>query len=90
MKANKDLLKCYLAIGEAQRRRCAQPAWSQHGIYGAGRDLDETFGLVETVKKAGGIYMKIARLPRKQAITDEALHRPEAHFCVQTREGYLN
>ena len=28
--------------------------WAQHGIYGAGKDLDETFGLIETAEKAAG------------------------------------
>ena len=26
--------------------------WGLHGIYGAGKDMDETFGLIETVEKA--------------------------------------
>ena len=25
--------------------------WPQHGIYGAGRDMDEVFGLIETAEK---------------------------------------
>lgn len=25
--------------------------WAMHGIYGAGKTLDETFGLIETVEK---------------------------------------
>lgn len=33
---------------------------AQHGIYGAGKNLDETFGLIETAEKAAEIYMKIA------------------------------
>ncbi len=63
--------------------------WAQHGIYGAGRDLDETFGLIETAEKAAEIYMKIAHLPRVNTITDEALRQLEAHFGVRAREGYL-
>ncbi len=31
--------------------------WAQHGIYGAGKDLDETFSLIETAEKASEIYM---------------------------------
>ena len=64
--------------------------WAQHGIYGAGRDLDETFGLIETAEKAAEIYMKIAHLPRKNTITDEQMHLLEAHFGVQARAGYLD
>ena len=64
--------------------------WSQHGIYGAGKDLDETFGLIETAEKAAEIYMKIAHLPRLNTITDEQLHLMEKRFTVKGREGYLD
>ena len=63
--------------------------WSMHGIYGAGRDLDETFGLIETAEKAAEIYMKIAHLPIRQTITDEQMHLLEERFGVKAREGYL-
>lgn len=64
--------------------------WSQHGIYGAGKDLDETFGLIETAEKAAEIYMKIAHLPLKNTITDEQLHLMEERFGVKAREGWLD
>ena len=64
--------------------------WAQHGIYGAGRDLDETFGLIETAEKAAEIYMKIAHLPRVNTITDEQMHLLEGRFGVKAREGYLD
>ena len=64
--------------------------WSQHGIYGAGKDLDETFGLIETAEKAAEIYMKIAHLPLKITITDEQLHLMEERFGVKAREGFLD
>ena len=64
--------------------------WAQHGIYGAGRDLDETFGLIETAEKAAEIYLKIAHLPLMQTITDEEMHLLEARFNVKAREGYLD
>ena len=38
-------------IGEATAEKMKTArlvVWAQHGIYGAGRDLDETFGLIET------------------------------------------
>lgn len=63
--------------------------WAQHGIYGAGRDLDETFGLIETAEKAADIYMKIAHLPLVNTITDEQMHLLEQRFGVKAREGYL-
>ena len=64
--------------------------WAQHGIYGAGKDLDETFGLIETAEKAAEVYMRIAHLPLKQTITDDQLHLLETQFQVKAREGYLN
>ena len=64
--------------------------WSQHGIYGAGRDLDEAFGLIETAEKAAEIYMKIAHLPRVNTITDQQMHQLEKRFNVRAREGYLD
>ena len=79
-------------IGEATAEKMKTArlvVWAQHGIYGAGRDLDETFGLIETAEKAAGIYMKIAHLPWKHTITDEDLHQLEARFGVSAREGYL-
>ena len=64
--------------------------WAQHGIYGAGKDLDETFGLIETAEKAAEIYLKIAHLPLVNTITDEQMHLLEKRFNVSAREGYLN
>ena len=80
-------------IGEATAEKMKTArlvVWAQHGIYGAGKDLDETFGLIETAEKAAGIYMKIAHLPWKQTITDDMLRQLEARFGVKARDGYLN
>ena len=79
-------------IGEATAEKMGTArlvVWAQHGIYGAGRDLDETFGLIETAEKAAEIYMKIAHLDRLNTITDEQLHLLEQRFGVRAREGYL-
>ena len=79
-------------IGEAtaeQMNAARLVVWAQHGIYGAGKDLDETFGLIETAEKAAEIYMKIAHLPRVNTITDQQLHMMEERFGVKAREGYL-
>lgn len=80
-------------IGEATAEKMLTArlvVWSQHGIYGAGKDLDETFGLIETAEKAAEIYMKIAHLPRVNTITDEEMHLLEQRFGVRAREGYLS
>ncbi len=80
-------------IGQAtaeQMKTARLVVWSQHGIYGAGKDLDETFGLIETAEKAAEIYMKITHLPLKNTITDEQLHLMEERFGVKAREGFLD
>ncbi|MBR6006153.1 MAG: rhamnulose-1-phosphate aldolase [Clostridia bacterium] len=80
-------------IGEAtaeMMKTARLVVWAQHGIYGAGRDLDETFGLIETAEKAAEIWLKIAHLPIKQTITDEQMHLLEKRFGVKAREGYLS
>ena len=80
-------------IGEATAEKMLTArlvVWSMHGIYGAGKDLDETFGLIETAEKAAEIYMKIAHLPLKQTITDEQMHQLEQRFGVKARDGYLS
>ena len=80
-------------IGEATAEKMLTARlvmWSQHGIYGAGKDLDETFGLIETAEKAAEIYMKIAHLPRLNTITDDQLRQLEKRFGIKAREGYLD
>ena len=80
-----------IGIATAEKMRTARlVVWAQHGIYGAGKDLDETFGLIETAEKAAEIYMKIAHLPILQTITDEQMHLLEGRFGVKAREGYLD
>ena len=80
-----------LGLDTAEKMKTARlVVWSLHGIYGAGKDLDETFGLIETAEKAAEIYMKIAHLPRINTITDEQMHQLEKRFGIQAREGYLD
>ena len=80
-------------IGEAtaeEMKTARLVVWAQYGIYGAGKDLDETFGLIETAEKAAEIYMKIAHLPLVTTITDEQLHLMEGRFGIKAREGWLD
>ena len=80
-----------IGVATAEKMQTARlVVWAQHGIYGAGKDLDETFGLIETAEKAAEIYLKIAHLPLKQTITDEQMHLLEQRFGVKAREGYLD
>lgn len=65
--------------------------WPQHGIYGAGRDMDETFGLIETAEKAAEVYTYVqAQGGVKQTLEDENLKLLADAFGVTAREGYLN
>lgn len=80
------------AIGEATAEKMLTArlvVWAQHGIYGAGKDLDETFGLIETAEKAAEIYMKIAHLPLVNTITDDQMRQLAKRFSLTVREGYL-
>ena len=64
--------------------------WAMHGIYGAGKTMDETFGLIETVEKAVQIYMLTAHLPRLNTITDSQLKELAGLFKVEYRQGILS
>ncbi len=64
------------AIGEATAEKMKEfrlVVWGMHGIYAAGRTMDETFGLIETVEKAAQIYMLTAHLPRVNTITNQQM-----------------
>lgn len=47
-------------IGEATAEKMKKfrlVVWTNHGIYGTGKTMDEAFGLIETVEKTAQIYM---------------------------------
>lgn len=80
-------------IGQATAEKMKEfrlVVWSLHGIYGAGRTMDETFGLIETVEKAAQIYMLTAHLPRINTIKDEDMVRLAEAFGVKYRKDFLN
>lgn len=64
--------------------------WGMHGVYGAGKTMDETFGLIETVEKAAQIYMLTAHLPRVNTIKDAELKQLAEFFGVDYRKDFLN
>lgn len=64
--------------------------WAMHGIYGAGKTMDETFGLIETVEKAAQIYMLTAHLPRVNTIKDEDMVKLAELFGLKYRKDFLN
>ena len=64
--------------------------WGMHGIYGVGKNIDEAFGLIETVEKAAQIYMLTAHLPRINTIKDSELKELAEAFGVNYRKDFLN
>ena len=80
-------------IGEATAEKMKEyrlVIWGLHGIYGAGKDMDETFGLIETVEKAAQLYMISAHLPRINTITDDQLRIIAEAFKVDYRKDFLD
>lgn len=80
-------------IGEATAAKMKETRlvmWPQHGVYGAGKDMDEVFGLIETAEKAAQVYTYVqAQGGVKQTITDENLWKLAHAFNVEPRVGYL-
>ncbi len=64
--------------------------WGLHEIYGAGRDMDETFGLIETVEKGAQLYMLYAHHPRLNTITDQQLKEVTEAFGLDYRKDFLD
>ena len=64
--------------------------WAMHGVYCAGKTMDETFGLIETVEKAAQIYMLTSHLPRVNTIKDEEMLQLVELFKVKYRKDFLN
>ena len=80
------------AIGEATAKKMEDfrlVIWGLHGLYGAGKDIDDAFGLVETVEKAAQLYMISAHLPRINTITDDQLREIAEGFGVDYRKDFL-
>ena len=80
-------------IGEATAKKMKDyrvVVWGLHGVYGASKDMDETFGLIETVEKAAEIYMLTAHLPRVNTITDENLVTIAEAFKVKYRKDFID
>ena len=81
-------------IGKATAQKMKEfrlVVWAMHGIYGAGKTLDETFGLIETVEKAAQIYMLTAHLPRINTIRDEDMLKQLELFGIKNyRKDFLD
>ena len=81
------------SIGEATAKKMLEyrlVVWGMHGIYGAGKDMDEAFGLIETVEKAAQVYMLTANLPRINTIKDDQMREIAEFFGVNYRKDFLD
>ena len=80
-------------IGQATAKKMEEfrlVIWGMHGIYGAGKTMDETFGLIETVEKAAQIYMLTAHMPRINTIKDSEMMELAEAFGVEYRKDFLD
>ena len=81
-------------IGEATAEKMKEYrliVWPHHGLYAAGKDLEECFGLVETAEKSATVYTLVqSQGGIRQEITDEQLSNLGKRFSVTPRAGYLN
>lgn len=81
------------SIGEATAKKMEEfrvVIWGMHGVYGAGKDLDEAFGLIETVEKAAQIYMLTCNRPRINTIRDDQMVELANLFGLEYRKDFLN
>jgi len=65
--------------------------WAHHGIFGAGQNMDQIFGLIETAEKAAEMLLKVmAAGGKKQAISTEQLRALAKAFNVVPQKGVLD
>ena len=62
--------------------------WTNHGIYGTGKTMDEAFGLIETVEKTAQIYM-LALGHTVNVIPDQIIKELAALWNLTPLEGIL-
>ncbi len=80
-------------IGEATAKKMEQyriVLWTLHGIYGAGRTMDEAFGLIETVEKAAKQFMLTANMPQVNTMSDQNLLDLAKAFNLDYRKDFLD
>ncbi len=78
-------------IGEmtaAKMKEYRVVVWTNHGIYGTGKTMDEAFGLVETIEKMAQIYM-LTKGQVVNEIPDEIVIGHAKRWNVNMREGII-
>ena len=65
--------------------------WAHHGIFVAGHDFDETFGLMHTVEKAAEILVKVKSMSDRKlnTIEPQGFRDIGKAFNVKIDEKYL-
>lgn len=64
--------------------------WAYHGVFCAGSDFDETFGLMDTVEKSAEISVKVRSMGgARQGITPEQYRNLARDFQVTLPEKFL-
>ncbi|WP_339183971.1 rhamnulose-1-phosphate aldolase [Oceanobacillus sp. FSL W7-1293] len=81
-------------IGQETARKMSEfrlVIWPHHGIFGAGKSIDEAFGLIETVEKAAKVYhlVNAHQGGAKQVITDQELLALAEAFNVEPSKRYF-
>ena len=79
-------------IGEATAKKMEEyrlVIWTNHGIYGTGHDIDEAFGLIETVEKTAWLYM-LQLGHAVNVIPDEVLRGLVKRFDLTIKKGILD
>lgn len=90
------VLPCMLCgtneIGEAtadKMKKYRLVVWTNHGIYGVGKNIDEAFGLIETVEKTAQVYM-LTLGNVVNSIPDEVLNGLVELWNLKPLDGILN
>ena len=80
-----------IATSELMKKQDAV-VWAHHGLFCAGKDFDDTFGLMHTIEKAAAIYTTALSCGQgiKQAIKDEQIKAIGEAFGVEINMKYLD
>ncbi len=82
------------AIGNATAEKMATHSlvlWPFHGIFGAGPNLDETFGLIDTAEKSAEVMVKVRSMGgKKQTISRQELIDLGKRFNVMPKQAPLD
>ena len=80
-----------IATSELMKKKDAV-VWAHHGIFCAGTDFDDTFGLMHTIEKAASIYTTALSCGQgiKKDITDDQIRALEIDFDIEIDKSYLD